>query len=76
MGDGTRWGCLEGRAFQSGTGIFWPTCCFIGTTHLGSRKEMIEILQLEADKGIQYGVEEIPISIKSLAEGMNKLETS
>jgi alcohol dehydrogenase (NADP+) len=42
--------------------------CLMGATHLGSRKEMIRMLQLAADKGLKSWVEQIPISEKGLAE--------
>ena len=48
--------------------------CFIGSTHLGSRREMLEMLQLAADKGVESWVEEIPISKEGLQEAMKKLE--
>jgi len=50
--------------------------CFIGTTHLGSRREMLEMLELAADKGVQGWVEEIPISREGLQKAMEKLEKS
>ncbi|KAI6778879.1 alcohol dehydrogenase-like protein [Emericellopsis cladophorae] len=50
--------------------------CFIGSTHLGSRKEMLEMLQLAADKGIESWVEEIPLSADGLRQAMDKLEKS
>ncbi|KAK7413829.1 hypothetical protein QQX98_007323 [Neonectria punicea] len=50
--------------------------CYIGTSHLGSRREMLEMLQLAADKGIKSWIEEIPISTEGLQLAMNNLETS
>jgi alcohol dehydrogenase (NADP+) len=50
--------------------------CFIGTTHLGSRKEMLEMLELASEKGIKSWVEEIPISKEGLQEAMQKLQKS
>jgi len=50
--------------------------CFIGSTHLGSRKEMLDMLQLAADKGLNSWVEEIPISKEGLQLAMQKLEKS
>lgn len=49
---------------------------FMGSTHLGSRKEMLEMLQLAADKGLNSWVEEIPISKEGLQLAMEKLEKS
>ncbi|CAM1505220.1 Fc.00g108570.m01.CDS01 [Cosmosporella sp. VM-42] len=50
--------------------------CFIGSSHLGSRREMLEMLQLAADKGIKSWVEEIPISTEGLQKAMDNLKTS
>ncbi|EGU88421.1 alcohol dehydrogenase (NADP+) [Fusarium oxysporum f. sp. raphani 54005] len=50
--------------------------CYIGTSHLGSRREMLEMLQLAADKGIKSWIEEIPISKEGLQQAMEALRTS
>lgn len=50
--------------------------CFIGSSHLGSRREMLEMLDLAAEKGITSWVEEIPISREGLQEAMDKLKNS
>jgi alcohol dehydrogenase (NADP+) len=50
--------------------------CYIGTSHLGSRREMLEMLQLAADKGIKSWIEEIPISKEGLEQAMEALRTS
>lgn len=50
--------------------------CFIGSSHLGSRREMLEMLQLAADKGLKSWVEEIPISTKGLQQAMDNLQTN
>ncbi|KAM5351180.1 hypothetical protein ACJ41O_003903 [Fusarium nematophilum] len=50
--------------------------CYIGTSHLGSRREMLEMLQLAADKGIRSWIEEIPISKEGLQLAMENLEKS
>ncbi|KAF4119289.1 alcohol dehydrogenase (NADP+) [Geosmithia morbida] len=50
--------------------------CFIGSSHLGSRSEMLEMLQLAADKDITTWVEEIPMSREGLQKAMEKLEKS
>ncbi|KAJ3503330.1 hypothetical protein NM208_g16536 [Fusarium decemcellulare] len=50
--------------------------CYIGTSHLGSRREMLEMLQLAADKGIKSWIEEIPISKEGLQLAMTNLEKS
>lgn len=54
---------------------FLPNGCFIGSSHLGSRRETLEMLQLAADKGINTWVQEIPINpegLKSAMEGLGK----
>lgn len=50
--------------------------CFIGSSHLGSRREMLEMFELAAKKGITSWVEEIPISREGLQQAMSKLEKS
>ena len=49
---------------------------FIGSSHLGSRREMLEMFQLASEKGIKSWVEEIPISKEGLQQAMQKLEKS
>jgi len=53
---------------------FLANGCFVGTSHLGSRRETLEMLQLAADKGIKTWVQEIPISKEGLKEALSKLE--
>ena len=55
---------------------FMANGCVIGSSHLGSRREMLEMLQLAADKGITSWVEEIPISREGLQQAMEKLQKS
>ncbi|KAH6998891.1 chaperonin 10-like protein [Ilyonectria robusta] len=55
---------------------FLANGCYIGSSHLGSRREMLEMLQLAADQGIKSWVEEIPISKEGLQKAMHNLETS
>ena len=50
--------------------------CYIGSSHLGSRREMLEMLQLAADKGLKSWVEEIPISTQGLKQAMDKLQNN
>ncbi|KAI1759320.1 NADP-dependent alcohol dehydrogenase-like protein [Hypoxylon sp. FL1150] len=47
--------------------------CLIGASHLGSRREMLEMLQLAADKGIKSWVETVPISAENLGKTMQRL---
>jgi len=46
----------------------------MGASHLGSRREMIEMLQLAADKGVKSWVETIDISEKGLKEAVTRLK--
>lgn len=55
---------------------FLSNGCYIGTSHLGSRREMLEMLQLAADQEIHSWVEEIPISKEGLQKAMENLRTS
>lgn len=48
--------------------------CLIGASHLGSRREMIDMFQLAADKGIKSWVETVPISAENLGKTMQKLQ--
>lgn len=50
--------------------------CLIGASHLGSRREMLEMLQLAADKGIKSWVETVPISAENLGKTMLRLHKS
>lgn len=46
----------------------------IGASHLGSRREMLQMLQLAADKGLKSWVEEIEIGAENLATVMNRMK--
>ncbi|KAF3939383.1 hypothetical protein ABW19_dt0208626 [Dactylella cylindrospora] len=48
--------------------------CFIGASHLGSRKEMLEMLDLAAEKGLKSWSELIPISAEGCKEGVTRLK--
>jgi alcohol dehydrogenase (NADP+) len=48
--------------------------CFFGSSHLGSRREALEMLQLAADKGIKPWVEEVKIGEESLKKTLVRLE--
>ena len=50
--------------------------CLIGSSHLGSRKEVLAMLKLAADKGIESWVEEIPISKENLATALTRLHNN
>lgn len=66
-------GLPEGDGFQVRNQTFLANGCFFGSSHLGSRKETLAMLQLAADRGIKTWVEELPISDKSLADVMQRL---
>ncbi|TVY81652.1 NADP-dependent alcohol dehydrogenase [Lachnellula suecica] len=72
-----RWisvGLPEGSGQEVKSSMFMENGCLIGATHLGSRKEMLKMLQLAADKGIDSWVETIPISEKGCAEAVTRLQ--
>lgn len=69
-------GLPEGEGVEVRSQTFLSNGCFIGASHLGSRRETLEMLQLAADKGIKTWVEERPISEEGLAEVMQKLKKS
>lgn len=48
--------------------------CLIGASHLGSRREMLAMLKLAADKGIKSWVETVPISAENLSKTIQRLE--
>lgn len=50
--------------------------CMIGATHLGSRREMLEMLKLAADKSIHSWVETVPIGSENLAMTMERLHNN
>lgn len=45
----------------------------MGASHIGNRKETIEMLQLAADKDLKAMVEEIPISEDGLKQAITRL---
>ena len=69
-------GLPEDEGIKVRNQTFLSNGCFFGASHLGSRRETLEMLQLAADKGIKTWVEEYPISDKSLAEVMEKLKNN
>lgn len=50
--------------------------CFMGGTHLGSRRELLEMLDLAASKNLNTWVQEIPLSKEGLQKAMGMLEDS
>jgi alcohol dehydrogenase (NADP+) len=69
-------GMPEGEGVMVRNQTFIANGCFIGASHLGSRRETLEMLQLAADKGIKTWVEEKPISEAGLKEIMQRMKKS
>ncbi|EGD97837.1 Oxidoreductase, zinc-binding [Trichophyton interdigitale] len=46
----------------------------MGASHLGSRREMLEMLQLAADKGLQSWVEEVQIGEDGLRDAVTRMK--
>ncbi|EAA28495.1 GroES-like protein [Neurospora crassa] len=53
---------------------FLKNGCFFGSSHLGSRRETLEMLQLAADKGVRTWVEEVKINEENLKGVMQKMK--
>ena len=53
---------------------FLSNGCFFGSSHLGSRREVLAMLQLAVDKNLKPWVEEVPISKDSLPKTLKRLE--
>lgn len=66
-------GLPEGEGINVKSQTFLSNGCFFGSSHLGSRKETLAMLQLAADKGIKTWVEEAPLSKENLAKIMTRL---
>jgi alcohol dehydrogenase (NADP+) len=66
-------GLPEGAGQEVKTQTFMSNGCLIGASHLGSRKEVLSMLKLAADKGIESWVEEIEISKEGLASALTRL---
>jgi alcohol dehydrogenase (NADP+) len=60
-------GLPEGAGQEIKSHMFMENGCLIGASHLGSRKEMLEMLNLAADKGLKPWVETVEISESGLA---------
>lgn len=50
-----------------------PNGCLIGASHLGSRKEMLEMFKLVAKKGVKSWVETVPLSADNLSKTVQRL---
>lgn len=66
-------GLPEGEGQTVKSQDFIANGCLIGASHLGSRKEVLAMLQLAAEKGVESWVEEIPISAEGLKTAVTKL---
>ncbi|KAJ3466542.1 hypothetical protein MRS44_004106 [Fusarium solani] len=66
-------GLPEGTGWQvAPQSLIWNGC-LIGSSHLGNRREVLEMLQLAADKDIKSWVETISISEKGVGEALERL---
>ncbi|KAI5296066.1 hypothetical protein KEM52_005841 [Ascosphaera acerosa] len=62
----------EGQAHPS-AGTVFKNAVLIGTSHLGNRQEMLDMLNLAAEKGIKAWVEEMPINEQNLAQCVERM---
>ncbi|KAL9948170.1 hypothetical protein D7B24_005514 [Verticillium nonalfalfae] len=69
-------GLPGGGGFEVRNQDFLPNGCFIGSSHLGSRRETLEMLDLAAEKKLFTWVEKIPISAEGLKTAMQGVEAS
>ncbi|KAF4995844.1 hypothetical protein FDECE_12677 [Fusarium decemcellulare] len=66
-------GLPEGAGWQIRPQSLLTNGCLIGSSHLGSRREVLEMLQLAADKDIKSWVETIPISEEGVGLALERL---
>ncbi|KAN0114805.1 putative NADP-dependent alcohol dehydrogenase 6 [Hyaloscypha variabilis] len=74
-----RWisvGLPEGSGQEVKAQDFLSNGCLIGASHLGSRKEVLAMLKLAEEKGIESWVEEIPISAEGLKTALTRLHNN
>jgi len=64
----------EGQVVKAQT--FISNGCLFGASHLGSRKEVLAMLQLAADKGVESWVEEIEIGTEGLKTALTRLHNN
>ncbi|KAJ9138072.1 NADP-dependent alcohol dehydrogenase 6 [Pleurostoma richardsiae] len=69
-------GLPEGKGWQVRPQALLANGCLIGSAHLGSRKETLDMLQLAADKGIKSWVETISVSEKGCGEALERLHNN
>ncbi|EPE10812.1 nadp-dependent alcohol dehydrogenase 6 [Ophiostoma piceae UAMH 11346] len=71
-----RWvsvGLPEGEGIEIRNQDFMKNGCLIGSSHLGSRRETLEMLQLAADKKLQPWIETVPIGANNLSTTLQRL---
>jgi alcohol dehydrogenase (NADP+) len=74
-----RWvsvGLPEGSGQEVKAQTFLKNGCLIGASHLGSRKEVLAMLDLAVEKGVDSWVEEIPISAEGLKTALTRLHNN
>ncbi|ABN66271.2 NADPH-dependent alcohol dehydrogenase [Scheffersomyces stipitis CBS 6054] len=49
--------------------------CFVGSSHLGNRQEMIDMLNLAAEKGIEAWYEAVPIGKQGIKEALERCQS-
>ena len=69
-------GVPGGDGLNVSTFSFIENGCSIGASNLGSRREVLEMLDLAAVKGIKSWVKEIPISKEGIQQAIGALEDS
>jgi len=69
-------GLPEGSGQEVKAQDFLSNGCLIGASHLGSRKEVLAMLQLAVDKKVESWVEEIKISKEGLASALTRVHNN
>ncbi|KAK9473727.1 chaperonin 10-like protein [Dipodascopsis tothii] len=65
-------GLPEGEGYRVKPMTLLTNAALIGSSHIGSRKEILEMLDLAATQGIKSWVETIPISAEGCSQGLTK----
>lgn len=66
-------GLPEGGGFQVKAFDLLTNACFMGSSHLGNRAEMLQMFDLAAKSGVKGWIEEIPISEEGIKVAVEKL---
>lgn len=66
-------GLPEGKGWEIRPQSLLANGCLIGSSHLGSRRETLEMLSLAAEKGIKSWVETIPVGEKGCGEALERV---